>query len=157
MSNDVAHASPRSTAAQDSPGERRKGIRDVRVCASYRPVDRPSGSRVELASGLGLIRDAVTIAHDASASLSQKVALFGALAVMTPQDRDRLEGLLAAMEAHQAWRETRRLFLLATSTRRLSAEGIARRRWPRAAALSRSRATTATARTVPMAHGRARE
>ena len=32
-------------------------------------------AQVELASGLGLIRDAVTIANDASASLSQKVAL----------------------------------------------------------------------------------
>ena len=41
-------------------------------------------AQVELASGLGLIRDAVTIANDASASLSQKVALFGASAVMTP-------------------------------------------------------------------------
>ncbi len=42
-------------------------------------------AQVELASGLGLIRDAVTIANDASASLSQKVALFGASAVMTPK------------------------------------------------------------------------
>jgi hypothetical protein len=50
-------------------------------------------AQVELASGLGLIRDAVTIANDASASLSQKVALFGASAVMAPQDRERLEGL----------------------------------------------------------------
>jgi hypothetical protein len=58
-------------------------------------------AQVELASGLGLIRDAVTIANDASASLSQKVALFGASAVMTPQDRTRLDGLLAAVEAQQ--------------------------------------------------------
>ncbi len=56
-------------------------------------------AQVELASGLGLIRDAVTIANDASASLTQKVALFGASAVMTPQDRERLDGLLAAVEA----------------------------------------------------------
>jgi hypothetical protein len=55
-------------------------------------------AQVELASGLGLIRDAVTIANDTSASLSQKVALFGASAVMTPQDRERLDGLLAAVE-----------------------------------------------------------
>jgi len=34
-------------------------------------------AQVELASGLGLIRDAVTIANDSSASLGQKVALFG--------------------------------------------------------------------------------
>jgi hypothetical protein len=58
-------------------------------------------AQVGLASGLGLIRDAVTIANDASASLSQKVALFGASAVMTPQDRERLDGLLAAVEAQQ--------------------------------------------------------
>jgi hypothetical protein len=55
-------------------------------------------AQVELASGLGLIRDAVTIANDASASLSQKVALFGASAVMTPQDRERLDRLLTAVE-----------------------------------------------------------
>ena len=61
-------------------------------------------AQVELASGLGLIRDAVTIANDASASLSQKVALFGASAVMTEQDRERLDGLLAAVERGQ--RET---------------------------------------------------
>ncbi len=55
-------------------------------------------AQVELASGLGLIRDAVTIANDASASLSQKVTLFGASAVMTSQDRERLDGMLAAVE-----------------------------------------------------------
>jgi hypothetical protein len=55
-------------------------------------------AQVELASGLGLIRDEVTIANDASASLSQKVALFGSSAVMTEQDRERLDGLLAAVE-----------------------------------------------------------
>jgi hypothetical protein len=59
-------------------------------------------AQVELASGLGLIRDAVTIANDASASLSQKVALFGASAVMTSQDRQRLAGLLSAVEQRQA-------------------------------------------------------
>jgi hypothetical protein len=58
-------------------------------------------AQVELASGLGLIRDTVTIANDASASLSQKVALFGASAVMTSQDRERLNGLLAAVEAQR--------------------------------------------------------
>jgi hypothetical protein len=58
-------------------------------------------AQVELASGLGLIRDAVTIANDASASLSQKVALFGASAEMTEQDRERLDGLLVAVEHHR--------------------------------------------------------
>jgi hypothetical protein len=56
-------------------------------------------AQVELASGLGLIRDAVTVANDTSASLSQKVALFGASAVMTLQDRERLEGLLQAVHS----------------------------------------------------------
>jgi hypothetical protein len=56
-------------------------------------------AQVELASGLGLIRDAVTIANDASASLSQKVTLFGASAIMTGQDRERLDGLLEAVES----------------------------------------------------------
>jgi hypothetical protein len=59
-------------------------------------------AQVELASGLGLIRDAVTIANDASASMMQKVALFGASAVMTPQDRERLDGLLTAVEAQRS-------------------------------------------------------
>jgi hypothetical protein len=63
-------------------------------------------AQVELASGLGLIRDAVTVANDASASLSQKVALFGASAVMTPQDREHLNGLLAAVERQQPARAT---------------------------------------------------
>jgi hypothetical protein len=62
-------------------------------------------AQVELASGLGLIRDAVTIANDASASLSQKVALFGASAVTTPQDWDRLNELLIAVEAQRRSRE----------------------------------------------------
>jgi hypothetical protein len=54
-------------------------------------------AQVELASGLGLIRDTVTIANDPQASLSQKVALFGASAVMSPEDRRRLDGLLEAV------------------------------------------------------------
>ncbi len=48
----------------------------------------------------------MTIANDASASLSQKVALFGASAVMTPQDRTRLDGLLSAVERQQQAGET---------------------------------------------------
>jgi hypothetical protein len=59
-------------------------------------------ARVELASGLGVIRDAVTIANDASASLSQKVARFDALALVTLEARERLGGLLAAVERSQS-------------------------------------------------------
>jgi hypothetical protein len=74
-------------------------------------------AQVELASGLGLIRDAVTIANDASASLSQKVALFGASAVMTSQDRERLYGLLAAVEARHSPREETSLPSASTADR----------------------------------------
>jgi hypothetical protein len=63
-------------------------------------------AQVELASGLGLIRDAVTIANDAGASLQQKVAVFGASAVMTSQDRERLDGLMAAVEQQHGRRES---------------------------------------------------
>jgi hypothetical protein len=75
-------------------------------------------TQVELASGLelGLIRDAVTIANDASASLAEGGALrllccasvvpllclCCASAVMTPHDCERLDGLLAALEAQRA-------------------------------------------------------
>jgi hypothetical protein len=59
-------------------------------------------AQVELASGLGLLRDAVTIANDTSAALGQKVALFGASAMMTSQDRERLDELLAAVEAQRS-------------------------------------------------------
>jgi hypothetical protein len=75
----------------------------ISVVARPLPVTaRDILAQVELASGLGLIRVAVTIANDASASLSQKVALFGASAVMTPQDRERLDGILAAVERRQS-------------------------------------------------------
>jgi hypothetical protein len=86
-------------------------------------------AQVELASGLGLIRDAVTIANDASASLSQKVALFGASAVMTEQDRERLDGLLAAVDAqqgrHEAPQGTPALDALAAANRESPPEGLA--------------------------------
>ena len=110
-------------------------------------------AQVELASGLGLIRDAVTIANDASASLSQKVALFGASAVMTPQDRERLDGLLAAVEAQRSPHEA---VVIASWSR----PQIPWWRWPRAVALSPSTAITTaarTARTTPTARGRPRE
>jgi hypothetical protein len=60
---------------------------------------------VEVASGLGLIRNAVTTANDALASFSQEVALLGASAMMTPQERERLDGLLAAVDARGRSRE----------------------------------------------------
>jgi hypothetical protein len=69
-------------------------------------------AQVELASGLGLIRDAVTIAHDPDASLGEKVALFGASAVMTSQDRERLDGLLTAVEQRQRHEEGASVSLL---------------------------------------------
>ena len=98
-------------------------------------------AQVELASGLGLIRDAVTIANDASASLSQKVALFGASAVMTPQDRERLDGLLAAVGRQQIVRQAQ---VDGLSTAAVTPAPDTLWRWPRAPALSRSMATIAS-------------
>jgi hypothetical protein len=54
---------------------------------------------VELASGKGVIRDAVTIANDANAALSEKMALYGAAATMRDADRARLDAMMAAMHA----------------------------------------------------------
>src|SRR5262249_42853578 len=73
--------------------------------AMARPLPVAAGdilAQGELADGLGFIRGRGTNAHHASASLAQKVALFGASAVMTPQDRERLDGLLAAVERESA-------------------------------------------------------
>jgi hypothetical protein len=70
-------------------------------------------AQVELASGLGLIRDAVTIANDAGASLSQKVALFGASAVMRRRIANDsmacLRRLSASMARRSPSRQRRRL------------------------------------------------
>lgn len=52
-------------------------------------------ARVEYASGLGMIRDTVTIANNPEASLAQKAALFNASAQMSPEDRAGLGVLLA--------------------------------------------------------------
>ena len=41
--------------------------------------------QVELASGKGVIRDAVTVANDANAPLADKMALYGASALMSPR------------------------------------------------------------------------
>ena len=53
--------------------------------------------QVELASGKGVIRDAVTVANDANAPLADKMALYGASALMSPQDRTRLDTMLAVV------------------------------------------------------------
>lgn len=55
-------------------------------------------AQVELASGQGLIRDAVTISSDPSADLGEKAALFAASSVTTPEDAERLGALLRAIE-----------------------------------------------------------
>ena len=59
-------------------------------------------AQVELASGMGLIRDAVTVANDAQAPLAEKAALFGASAVMSPHDRARLDSMIEAVEKRTA-------------------------------------------------------
>lgn len=55
-------------------------------------------AQVELASGQGLIRNAVTIANDPAADMGEKVALFAASAIMSHDDRKRLDGLMRAIE-----------------------------------------------------------
>jgi hypothetical protein len=55
--------------------------------------------QAELAAGQGVIRDVVEVASDAGAPLAEKMALYGAAATMTAHDRDRLDGMIAAVEA----------------------------------------------------------
>lgn len=57
--------------------------------------------QVELASGKGVIRDAVTVANDTSAPLERKMALYGASAVMTDGDRARLDAMIEVVQAPQ--------------------------------------------------------
>jgi len=58
-------------------------------------------AQAELASGAGIIRDVVREAQDASAPLADKIALYGASAVMAALDRARLEGMLAVVQRRQ--------------------------------------------------------
>src|SRR5260221_12536133 len=58
-------------------------------------------AQAELASGAGVIRDVVREAQDASAPLADKIALYGASAVMAAPDRARLEGMLAVVQRRQ--------------------------------------------------------
>lgn len=54
-------------------------------------------AQVELASGAGLIRDAVTVANDTSVPLARKAELYGASAVMLTAERTRLDNLLSVL------------------------------------------------------------
>jgi hypothetical protein len=54
-------------------------------------------AQAELASGAGVIRDVIVLANDRSASLADKLALYGASAVMTPADRSHLDAMIAVM------------------------------------------------------------
>jgi hypothetical protein len=58
-------------------------------------------AQAELASGAGVIRDVVREAQDTSAPLADKIALYGASAVMAAPDRARLEGMLAVVQRRQ--------------------------------------------------------
>ncbi len=58
-------------------------------------------AQAELASGAGVIRDVVREAQDGSAPLADKIALYGASAVMAAPDRARLEGMLAVVQRRQ--------------------------------------------------------
>jgi hypothetical protein len=55
--------------------------------------------QAELAAGQGVIRDVVEVASDQGAPLAEKMALYGAAATMTPHDRGRLDGMIAAVQA----------------------------------------------------------
>lgn len=59
-------------------------------------------AQVELASGAGLIRDAVVVANDTSVPLARKAAIYGASAVMLPAERSRLDELLRVLGDHVA-------------------------------------------------------
>jgi len=54
--------------------------------------------QAELAAGQGVIRDVVEVASDQGAPLAEKMALYGASATMTEHDRERLDGMIAAVE-----------------------------------------------------------
>jgi hypothetical protein len=54
--------------------------------------------QVELASGKGVIRDAVIVANDTSAPLARKMALYGASATMTVSDRTRLDNMIGVLD-----------------------------------------------------------
>jgi hypothetical protein len=58
-------------------------------------------AQAELASGAGVIRDVVREAQDTSAPLADKIALYGASAVMASPDRSRLDGMLAVVQRRQ--------------------------------------------------------
>jgi hypothetical protein len=56
-------------------------------------------AQAELASGAGVIRDVVREAQDHGAPLAHKIALYGASAVMRPDDRERLHAMLGVVSA----------------------------------------------------------
>src|SRR5260370_8544 len=58
-------------------------------------------AQAELASGAGVLRDRVREAQDGSAPLADKIALYGASAVMATPDRARLDGMLAVVQHRQ--------------------------------------------------------
>jgi hypothetical protein len=55
-------------------------------------------AQTELASGAGVLRDVVLIANDTRAPLADKVAIYGASAVMAPAERTRLDTLLDVVQ-----------------------------------------------------------
>ena len=71
--------------------------------AAARHVSRDILYQAELAAGQGVIRDVVEVASDAGAPLAEKMALYGAAATMTPHDRERLDGMIAAVEARSTY------------------------------------------------------
>jgi hypothetical protein len=55
----------------------------------------------ELASGMGVLRDVVSVANDPDASLDTKMRLYRASAVMQPTDAERLDNMIAAVSHAQ--------------------------------------------------------
>lgn len=62
-------------------------------------------AQAELASGAGVIRDVVRVAQDGAAPLDEKMALYGASAVMSHDDRRRLDAMLDVVGQMQAARD----------------------------------------------------
>ncbi len=55
----------------------------------------------ELTSGAGMLRDVAAAANDPNASLSDKMALYSAAAVMTAEDRWRLDSMIAVVQGQR--------------------------------------------------------
>jgi hypothetical protein len=75
------------------------GVAWAIVVARAHPITpRDILHQAELAQGIQLVRDVHQVAQDPSASLADKMRLYGASAHMAEQDRARLEGMIAVVK-----------------------------------------------------------